>query len=789
MTRFVCCLSAVVLALIPAFAIGQGVLIDVRPEQGYRLPRSRIWPPYPYPPYPHPHPHPRPRPQPPQSYKIERLTVNANIVDQVAKVQVTQSFVNTGSRQLQVAFVFPLPYDGAVDRMTFMVDGKEYPAKLLSAEEARRIYEGYVRRNRDPALLEWIGTGMFKTSVFPVPPGAKRTVTMSYSQVCRKNGGLTEWLFPLSTAKYTSKPVDKIELNLTLRSQVSIKNVYSPTHGIKIKRPSDTTAKISWTAEHEVPMGDFRLLYDVGKQKVGASLLSYRPNGEGEGFFLLLVSPDIQRAKKKAMRKTVLFVVDRSGSMSGKKIEQAKAALKFVMNNLNEGDLFNIIAYDSTVESFKPELQRYNDKNRGKALGFVEGLYAGGSTNISGAMKTALAQLQDEQSPAYIVFLTDGLPTAGEQNEAKIAVGVRKQNKVRARIFPFGVGYDVNSRLLDKLARVGFGQSEYVRPNEDIETQVAKLYQRISAPVLVDMKIKFAVKGSTSEKGKPVSRVYPKDVRDLFAGNQLVLVGRYRQPGKAKVTISGQVDGQPQSFAFSGKLTKRSEDDSNAFIEKLWAVRRVGEIIDEIDLHGKNQELIDELVALATRHGILTPYTSFLADDNVNVRDVAKTRHRAGVALNALAIESGRSGFNQRRAKGNLQRAQMAPRSGYGSFDRDMSGGMGGAMPATAGRAMSGGGGLFGKPAPSGQALATDRPAARPTVLHIGTKTFFWRKSRWEDSTLTEQQAKEVQKIERFGDTFFKLVNQFGKSAAKYLSIDQPLVVVLNGQAYSFESP
>ncbi len=177
----------------------QGVLVDVRVDQTIRLPRPHIWPPRPIPP--------RPIPQPPAStYKIDSLEVNAKLTDQVARVQVAQTFQNVGSTQMEVCFMFPLPYDGAVDQLTLLVDGKEYEAKLLSKEDARRRYEEIVRKNQDPALLEWVGTGMFQTSVFPIPPGAKRTVTLRYSQLLRKNYGLTDFIFPLSTAKYTCEP-------------------------------------------------------------------------------------------------------------------------------------------------------------------------------------------------------------------------------------------------------------------------------------------------------------------------------------------------------------------------------------------------------------------------------------------------------------------------------------------------------------------------------------------------------------------------------------------------------
>ena len=253
-----------------------------------------------------PHPRPIPVPEPiPVSYKIDSLEVDARLTDQVAKVQVSQSFVNTGSRLMEVSFIFPLPYDGAVDRMTLLVDGREMPAKLLSADDARRTYEEIVRKNRDPALLEWIGTGMFKTSVFPVPPGAKRTVSLRYMQLCRKQEGMTDFLFPLSTAKYTSQPVEKITFRVSVESQAEIKNIYSPTHAVDIKRPDDRHAVVSYTAKDQVPASDFRLLYDIGRGKVSMRVLSYRPDKDQDGYFLLLASPQIKAGDERP-KKTVL---------------------------------------------------------------------------------------------------------------------------------------------------------------------------------------------------------------------------------------------------------------------------------------------------------------------------------------------------------------------------------------------------------------------------------------------------------------------------------------------------
>ncbi len=784
------------LMLAAAQAWGQGTLIVVDAPYPIPLPRPYPW----YPPWPPRPPRPPvPPPQPPSSYKIKELAAHARIVDQTARVQVSQSFVNTGSRQMEVAFVFPLPYDGAVDQLTFLVDGKEIPAKLLSAAEARSIYETYVRRNQDPALLEWVGTGMFKTSVFPVPPGAERTVNLRYNQLLRKDGRVTDFLFPLSTAKYTSAPVERVLIEASIESSVSLKSVYSPTHAIQTERPDDRHAKIRFEAKNEIPATDFRLLFDVAAGEVGASVLSYRPRDDEDGYFLLLASPQFQAKSAERPAKTLILVVDRSGSMSGQKMDQAKEALKYVVNNLRSGDTFNIIAYDSSVESFRPELQRYDDATRKAALGFIEGLYAGGSTNIDEALAVALDMVQDAKRPSYVVFLTDGQPTAGETNEAKIVARAGQRNKYRTRILNLGVGYDVNSRLLDSLARVNFGWSDFVRPDENLEAYVGRLHSRINAPVMTDLKVEVDVEKTAVEDGSPINRVYPRAVYDLFEGEQLVLVGRYRRGGAAKVVIQGRVGDKVSKLDFAAELTPRSKDESYAFVEKLWAMRRIGEIIDELDLKGKNDELVQELVALSTQHGILTPYTSFLADENPPPRTAGGPTwgvDRAREALRQLSVAEGRAGFAQRAEKRYLQSATIAPQaSGYSAAppaaDADFSaGGPFGAARATRDRAsapaIAGGGSAVRY-----RDIESDREVAVDTVQIVGNQTLYRRGQQWFAANAREvdlaRDADHIETVERFSDAYFKLVaaNTPGENAvlAAQRAGDE-LIIRLRGQIY-----
>ena len=708
--------------------------------------------------------------QPLHSYCIKSLDVNVNLNGQVARVQVSQEFKNTSSRTIQASFVFPLPYDGAIDRLTLLVGNKEYEAKLIDRDEARRIFEGYVRRNQDPALLEWMGSGMFKTSVFPIPPGETRKVTIRYSQVCRQFQGMTEWLFPLRIARHTTKPIEQLSLQMSISSPLAIKSIYSPTHSIAVKKPSTKIARVSYEQKNVIPNSDFRLFYDVGKQSIGTSVLSYRPDGGKDGYFMMLISPDIQAQQRESISKNVVFVVDRSGSMTGRKIDQAKEALRFVVNNLKDGDLFNIVAYDSEIETFAPELQRYNKSSRDKALGFAESIFAGGSTNIDGALHAALDMLQDDETPNYVVFLTDGIPTVGETNVARIVDNAAKGNSVRARVCCFGVGYDVNSLLLDKLARTGYGQSVYVRPDEDIEAKVAEFYTRIASPVLTDVKLRVEVDGIKIAQGSVVNRVYPRNLYDLFAGDQLVLVGRYKHAGNAKIVLSGRVNGEVQRFEFSTKLEHKSTSSNQSFVEKLWAVRRIGEIIDKIDLEGRNDELLNELVMLSRRHGVLTPYTSFLADENGGARDEAKSRQKAATALNDLAIEeSGQAGFARRQNKAAFQNAGGGGLGGRGDGDSD------GLLPS---QSVDAEGRVIFRDA------VTNRAVKVKTLKQVGGKSFFLEGGQWVDSNATPKQVEAAQDLTRYSPSYFALAVKHGAVVGRILALPGTVIVVIDGQSY-----
>jgi Ca-activated chloride channel family protein len=739
-----------------------------------------------------------------RSYEIREVSIDARVRDQVAEVQISQTFHNPGSFQIESEFLFPLPEDGVVQNFVLLVDGRELAGKLMNKDEARRIYEEIVRTKRDPALLEYMGRGLYRTSVFPIPPGADRKVTMRYTQLCKRDRDLIEFSYPLGTQKFTARPIERLNVNTTITTKGAIKSVYCPSDDARVERLSDHEARVSLQRRDIVPANDFRLVYTLSEGAIGASVISYRSSPGDDGYFLLLASPEVKAPESRPLPKTVIFVLDRSGSMAGKKIEQARGALKSVLNNLRDDDLFNIVVYDDRVESFQPELQRYTSPARDEAQRYIENIREGGSTNIDSALKTALGMIRDDSRPSYILFLTDGLPTAGETQELRIAENCRQANIRKTRLFCFGVGFDVNARLLDRLSGSNSGTSEYVKPDEDIEAHVGRFYARLTSPVLADLRIELA--------GMDLNRTYPRDLPDLFEGGQIVWVGRYRQSGKTTLRITGKVGSDRRSFEFPAELADADRGSTYDFVERIWATRRVGYLIDQIDLSGQNRELVDELVSLSTHYGILTPYTSFLADERVPLHAAMQNSAHARRALGDLGAVSGGYAVAQRDLKQSYMNADkpmaqpMSPglaSSGYNGQRNVAMGGMSGRGGMTSGAdhglrdaepvLAQGAKAVSAQPsAPmvSTRAAESLRKEARNeqgNLRQIGSKTFFYKDNRWVDSTVKPDEDAKATQIRQFSDAFFDLVRTQSAELNQYLTFTEPVTVKLAGQVYRID--
>ena len=494
------------------------------------------------------------------------------------------------------------------------IDGKQVEAELLPADKARTIYNDIVRKSKDPALLEYAGRDMFRVHIFPIPANGRKQITLKYTELLKQDNGLLDYHYTLNTEKFSSKPLQNVSLKVSVDCTEPITTLYSPTHEIDKTLRGDRSATVGFEAQNIRPDTDFHLFIGHKATPVGISLLSYRPDPTKEGYFVLLAAPTVNKDVK-PMPKDVVFVMDTSGSMAGDKIEQVRTAMKYCVDTLNPQDRFDIMRFSTEAEPLFNRLMEANADNRKKADEFAAGLKAAGGTAIDEALTKALEERDNKDGRVFmLVFMTDGQPTVGEQNiDAILKHEQAAARGAQVRVFTFGVGTDVNTKLLDLMADQTRGYSQYVLPNEKLEVSMSNFWGKVQDPVIAGIKLDTG--------GVSLSKVYPKEMPDLFKGDQLVVFGSYDKPGKSAVTLTGMVNGVPQKFAQDVTFEERT-DSGKEWIAKLWATRRVGYLLDEIRLHGESQELKDEVVDLARKWGVVTPYTAMLIIEDERARGV-----------------------------------------------------------------------------------------------------------------------------------------------------------------------
>ena len=580
--------------------------------------------------------------------EIRSHEVDVTIDGGVAQTRIDQTFHNPNDWTAEGTYLFPVPEGAAIGEFRMWVDGKPVDAKLLDAAQARRTYEDIVRKLKDPALLEYAGRGLLRASIFPIPPGEDRKVEISYAEVLPTEAGLTHYRYGLDVERFSAAPLQRASISVSIASTTPLRAIYSPSHSVAVDRIDDTHAAVGWEASNVIPGQDFDLYFSVSPDPVGASIVSEYDPTRQEGHFLLIASPGIDAAAE-TVAKDVILVLDTSGSMEGEKIAQARRALAGVLERLNPSDRFAVIEFSTGARTWKPDLRPASD--RAGAMSWVETLPATGGTDINRALLETFA-LAATDRPTMVIFLTDGLATEGETSTDAILANAERDAPENVRLFSFGVGYDVDTILLDALAAAHRGRSSYVVPGEQIDEAVSTFYAGISAPVLSDLAIDWG--------GLDVTDLSPDPLPDLFSGSQLIVAGRYREPGEAIITLSGTVNGEPRSYTFPGQSL--SADPGDGWIARLWATRRIGYLLNQIRLNGENPELVDAIVDLSIRFGIVTPYTSYLLTED----DILSSEARAGassrIAQQAMpAAVSGEAAVAASEAMTNLNQADAAP--------------------------------------------------------------------------------------------------------------------------------
>jgi len=546
----------------------------------------------------------------PDYLEVRYHRVTVTIEDNYAITRVEQEFVNPHDFAVDGRYFFPVPPDAILARFEARIAGQAQTVTRQDAATTNAALYDMVAQRRDPSLLQYADWESIAFDV-SLPARASRQMTLEYEQVLAPTGGMLHYRYILSTEQYVSAPVDEVTLTVDVTSSGGLGTLYSSSHDVTTERLGMNRARVTWEARNVNPTEDFDLFFGPAEGGFGSGLLTGE-RAERE-HFLFLFAPDDEAAQEDALPKDIVFVIDRSGSMSGDKIEQARNALHFILDQLNPNDRFSIVSFDDQIDLLARRLQPVDQRTLSDARRFVRQLGARGNTDIEGALQTGLTIFTDSEARAgvsrLLVFLTDGLPTAGVTDDVRIAELVQRANaRVEARMHVFGVGYDVNTRLLDRLALDNGGSVTYVQPGENLELALSEFYGRIANPVLTDVEVEF--------EGMRVADLYPPVMPDLFRGSSVLLTGRYEATGgPVTVRVRGRAGEERREYVYRFDLAAAGGHD---FVPRLWATRRVGALLDEVRVKGERAALIEEIRALGLGYGIVTPYTTFVISAQAN---------------------------------------------------------------------------------------------------------------------------------------------------------------------------
>ena len=668
---------------------------------------------------------------PPLTLKYQRIAVE--IDNQLAATKIEQVFLNNFHRDIEGTYIFALPSGASVTDFAMYMNGRKVKGELLDSDKARKIYEDIVRRLRDPGLLEFIGRNIFRARVYPIPARGETKIELEYSEKLKYDAGMVRYIYPLKSGETSSPPIKDFSLTADIQSNIPIKTIYSPSHQIDVSRKSDYKAKVSFEESNVVPDKDFALYYSFSKKDFGLNLLCQRNAGD-DGYFMLMISPKTDFQAREIGTKDIVFVLDTSGSMrDNNKIEQAVNALEFGIKGLDKDDNFNIITFSTEEHCFSQDMLQASKRNIDKAVSFLDGVEARGGTNINRALLAALDMFSSNRRPHMLVFLTDGLPTVEVTDAGQIIKNVSSKIDQQTRIFSFGVGYDVNTHLLDTLSHEAKGTADYIKPKENLELIVSSFFDKINYPVLSDLKLNFGrIK---------VSDLYPYEIPDMFKGSQISLLGQYSNQGKATITLEGKAGKRSKKYQYSAQFPRSSDD--YPFIPRLWASRKIGYLLEQIRLKGENPELKQEVIELSKKYGIVTPYTSYLVleDEKAAPQEVSRWRQAINAAKDKMALKAPpppatKTGERAVKYSEELKRMKKAE-----------------AEVSEPGLGMK----------------------------HVGEKVFFLQDDTWVDSEFKE--GTETIKIEFASERYFKLLKK-EPELKKYFALGEKVIFVFKRKAY-----
>lgn len=554
---------------------------------------------------------------------LEHTEVKVRIDGFIADVEVDQRFHNPFGHKIEAVYLFPLPAKSAVNGYELVTGGRTIRGEIKLKDDARNIYKAAKTKGYVAALLTQERPNLFTQSVANIEPGATLEVRLHYVQALGYDDGAYELVFPMVAgprfvpkasrvdATAVQPPVlpagtrsgHDIGVTVEIDAGVAIRNLRSPSHQIEAASVSAHEARAAIGAHDTVPNKDFILRYDVaGDRGPAFAVVPHRAGGADAGSFFFMAQPPVRPDAAQVTPKEMVFVIDTSSSMQGRPLDKAKQAIARAVKGMHPDDTFQIVRFDDTATALGSKPLANKPKNVEHALAWLDQLQAGGGTDMTTGIRAALAFPHDRARLRIVVFLTDGFIG----NEDEILALVQDQLG-DSRLFSFGVGSSVNRYLLDEMAALGRGAVQVVRPDEDTEAAVARLEHRIASPLITDIAIDW--------KDLAVEGVTPRRIPDLFAGEPLVLSGRYTKPGAATVTVTGKLAGRGVTFDVPVTLPEARDRPA---IAAIWARSRITELARQ-QLKAEKPEIRQQIIDLALANHLMSAYTAFVAVDSSRV--------------------------------------------------------------------------------------------------------------------------------------------------------------------------
>ncbi len=564
---------------------------------------------------------------------LKHTAVKADISGFIARVDVTQEFVNPTHEKIEAVYKFPLPPGSAVDAMTMLVGDRKIMGKIKRREEARQIYENARSRGRLASLLDQERPNIFTQAVANIGPGQTVKITISYVEPLKYEDASFDFTFPMvvgpryiphgmadpgsvipkRTPEGTRAGHD-LSIQVSLDAGLPLTSLESSTHVVDIARPDAKHAVIKLKDQATIPNKDFVLRYSVASQSIQDAILTHA-DARG-GYFMLALQPPARVTPTQITPKEIVFVLDTSGSMMGFPIEKAKEAMKLAMDGLNPGDTFNLITFSGDEHILFPKPVPATPENVREAQKFLMSREGRGGTEMMKAIKAALDPSGDRGHIRIACFMTDG--EVG--NDFEILNEVQKHPD--ARVFSFGIGSSVNHFLLDNMARYGRGEVEYVGLNDDGSAAAKRFHERVRTPVLTDVSLDWG--------GLPVSEVYPARIPDLFSAKPVIIFGRYTGTAHGNIHLRGKVAGK--AFDRAMEVTLPASETAHAVVPTMWARAKVEELMSR-DLGGAQKDTRNAITQVGLDYSIMTQYTSFVAVEESTITEPGKAPRRIEVPV------------------------------------------------------------------------------------------------------------------------------------------------------------